>query len=239
MALTQTLEAGLKISNAPSDGKFLQYKDSTDKLTWAAATSVGGATGVDFNDGVEIRLGTSNDAVIDYDASNVLLLKTSTAGSNIRLDGKSYLDIYVDGVQKLLVSPTYGIQSAYDLTITGPDGSTGAKVVLSENNGLTDSKVTIQASNSTTENVQITLPTANPTSNGQTLTSTTAGVTSWADPAAGATGAGGDKIFWENGQTVTTDYTITNNYNAGTFGPVTINSGVTVTVGDGEYWTIM
>ena len=61
----------------------------------------------------------------------------------------------------------------------------------------------------------------------------------WTVAAAGATGGGTDKIFWENGQTVTTDYTITNNYNAGTFGPVTINSGVTVTVGDGEYWTII
>ena len=61
----------------------------------------------------------------------------------------------------------------------------------------------------------------------------------WTVAAAGATGAGGDKIFWENGQTVTTDYTITNNNNAGTWGPVTINNGVTVTIGDGEYWTIM
>ena len=61
----------------------------------------------------------------------------------------------------------------------------------------------------------------------------------WTVAAAGATGAGGDKIFWENGQTVTTDYTITNNHNAGTWGPVTINSSVTVTIGDGEYWTIM
>ena len=61
----------------------------------------------------------------------------------------------------------------------------------------------------------------------------------WGDAAAGATGAGSDKIFWENGQTVTQNYTITNNYNAGTFGPVTINSSVTVTVGDGETWTIV
>jgi len=61
----------------------------------------------------------------------------------------------------------------------------------------------------------------------------------WGDSAAGATGAGSDKIFWENGQTVTQNYTITNNYNAGTFGPVTINSSVTVTVGDGETWTIV
>ena len=61
----------------------------------------------------------------------------------------------------------------------------------------------------------------------------------WGDAVAGATGGGSDKIFWENGQTVTTDYTITNTMNAGKWGPVTINSGVTVTVGDGEYWTIM
>ena len=58
---------------------------------------------------------------------------------------------------------------------------------------------------------------------------------------AGATGgnSGANAVFWENEQTVTHDYTISNNKNAGTWGPVTINSGVTVTVGDGEYWTIM
>ena len=75
-------------------------------------------------------------------------------------------------------------------------------------------------------------------SNGQTLKSDGTDI-SWGDAAAGATGAGSDKIFWENGQTVTQNYTITNNYNAGTFGPVTINNGVTVTVGSGETWTIV
>ena len=62
---------------------------------------------------------------------------------------------------------------------------------------------------------------------------------SWGDAAAGATGAGSDKIFWENGQTVTGNYTITNNYNAMSAGPITINNGVVVTVGDGETWTIV
>ena len=74
--------------------------------------------------------------------------------------------------------------------------------------------------------------------NGQTIVSDGTDL-SWGDAAAGATGAGSDKIFWENGQTVTQNYTITNNYNAGTFGPVTINNSVTVTVGDGETWTIV
>ena len=75
-------------------------------------------------------------------------------------------------------------------------------------------------------------------SNGQTIVSDGTDL-SWGDAAAGATGAGSDKIFWENGQTITQNYTITNNYNAGTFGPVTINNSVTVTVGDGETWTIV
>lgn len=55
----------------------------------------------------------------------------------------------------------------------------------------------------------------------------------------GATGAGGDAVFWENGQTVTTDYTITNNSNAGSFGPITINNNITVTIGSGETWTVV
>ena len=56
---------------------------------------------------------------------------------------------------------------------------------------------------------------------------------------AGATGGGSDEIFYENGQTVTTNYTITNGKNAMSAGPITINSGVTVTVGAGETLTIV
>ena len=63
------------------------------------------------------------------------------------------------------------------------------------------------------------------------------------DVDAGATGAGGDKIFYENGQTVTTNYTIGDTFgaacNAMAAGPITINSGVTVTVNSGETLTIV
>lgn len=55
----------------------------------------------------------------------------------------------------------------------------------------------------------------------------------------GATGGGTDKAFYENDLTITTSYTITTNKNAGTFGPVTINSGATVTVPSGSVWTIV
>tara|TARA_B100001996_G_scaffold382724_1_gene375426 strand:- start:1956 stop:2243 length:288 start_codon:yes stop_codon:yes gene_type:complete len=85
------------------------------------------------------------------------------------------------------------------------------------------------------------LKVSNAGTNGQYLkkdSSATGGMT-WADVSAGATGGSTDRIFWENGTTVTADYTITNGQNAMSAGPITINSGVTVTVGDGETWTIV
>jgi hypothetical protein len=72
-----------------------------------------------------------------------------------------------------------------------------------------------------------------------TAKSSAAGGLTWAEATAGATGGGSDKVFWENSNTITTSYTISNNMNAGTFGPVTVNNGVTVTVGSGETWTVI
>ena len=63
--------------------------------------------------------------------------------------------------------------------------------------------------------------------------------TSWTSVGGGATGGGSNQIFWENDQNVTTNYTITNGKNAMSAGRITINSGITVTVGDGEVWTVV
>ena len=152
MALTEVNSQGIKdasitegdisISNAPSDGYYLQYKDSTDKLTWAAVSQY------------TTPLTTRGD-ILFRDASGDQRLAKGTDGQFLKIGANDPV---------------------------------------------------------------------------------------WADvPAGTPTGgnSGANKIFWENEQTVTHDYTITNARNAGTWGPVTINSGVTVTVGDGEYWTIM
>tara|TARA_R100000084_G_C4655609_1_gene152689 strand:- start:3721 stop:5547 length:1827 start_codon:yes stop_codon:yes gene_type:complete len=53
------------------------------------------------------------------------------------------------------------------------------------------------------------------------------------------TGGGDDQIFYENGQTISTDYTIPNNTNAGTFGEVTIANNVTVTIPNSGTWTVV
>ena len=61
----------------------------------------------------------------------------------------------------------------------------------------------------------------------------------WGSIGGGATGAGGDQVFYENELTVTTSYTLTTNRNAMSTGPITIDSGVTVTVPTGQRWVIL
>jgi hypothetical protein len=92
---------------------------------------------------------------------------------------------------------------------------------------------------------QIGIGGANYGTSGQVLTSAgNAAAPSWSDPAGGgATGGGTDKIFVENSLVVTTDYTIgdngTTNKSAHSVGPITINSGKTVTVPSGHRWVII
>jgi len=69
------------------------------------------------------------------------------------------------------------------------------------------------------------------------------GTTAWISlgyaAGAGATGGGTDAVFYENDQTVTTNYTLTASKNAMSAGPITINSGATVTVPSGASWVVV
>jgi len=63
--------------------------------------------------------------------------------------------------------------------------------------------------------------------------------TAWGSVGGGATGAGGDEVFVENGTTVTTSYTLTTGKNAVSVGAITINAGATVTVPSGARWVVL
>lgn len=65
------------------------------------------------------------------------------------------------------------------------------------------------------------------------------GATEWGSLGGGATGGGPDRVFMLNGQVVTTSYAIPSGQNALTAGPISINSGVTVTIPTGSVWTIV
>lgn len=63
--------------------------------------------------------------------------------------------------------------------------------------------------------------------------------TAWQLVGSGGGGAEGGGFLYENTQTLTSNYTITTGKNAGSFGPVSIATGVTLTVPTGSVWTVV
>jgi hypothetical protein len=61
----------------------------------------------------------------------------------------------------------------------------------------------------------------------------------WGQLGGGATGGGTDKVFVQNQMIVTTSYTLTTGYSAESVGPITINSGITVTIPSNQRWVIL
>ena len=116
--------------------------------------------------------------------------------------------------------------------------SDGITLQLQNNLRFADSDsshyIALKAPATVSSNVTLTLPATDTPVAGYALVSNGSGTLSW-----GVAGGASQGIFWENDQTVTSNYTITNGKNAGSFGPITIQSGVTVTVGAGETWTVV
>mgnify|MGYP003121210613 CR=1 FL=1 len=88
---TTTSNAAVQLTLPVDDGTANQYlkTDGSGTLSWATVSSVGGATGVDFNDNVVTRWGTGNDLEIYHDGTNSSL-KNSTGvlyarGSDVRI----------------------------------------------------------------------------------------------------------------------------------------------------------
>ena len=142
-----------------------------------------------------------------------------TVTGNIAVSGT------VDGVDLQTLNTAVSANTSKVTNATHSGEVTGSTSLTIANNVVDEANLKI--SNSPQDGYMLTAQSGN-----------TGGLT-WAPAAAGATGASNDEIFWENGTNVTADYTITNGKNAGSFGPIQINSGVTVTVGSGETWTVV
>ena len=131
---------------------------------------------------------------------------------------------------KTLTSPTIsgGTVSATQIDITAQ-----GDLRLQDTTG--GQYVALQAPGTVATSYTLTMPGDDGT-NEQFLQTNGSGVLTWA-AAGGATGGGTDTVFYENGQTVTTAYTLTANNNAVSAGPVSVQANVTLT-GTSE-WVIV
>jgi hypothetical protein len=81
-----------------------------------------------------------------------------------------------------------------------------------------------------------TLPSADGTT-GQALTTNGSGTLSWSTPSGSSNVTA--KGLWENAKTISANYSITSGNSAMSAGPITIASGVTVTVPSGSRWVVL
>ena len=130
------------------------------------------------------------------------------------------------------------VDGASDVVLIYDDSASGLRKIKANNlveaGSVSTSKLAALAPNPEgTYGGATSIPTIIVNSKGQvTSASTSAAI-------AGAVGGGTDKLFWENDQTMTTNYTLTANKNAMTAGPISINNGITLTIPTGATYTVV
>jgi len=196
-----------------------------------AATYDAGYVDVYLN-GVKLIAGTDFTAT---SGSSVVLATGAALNDTVDIVGYGTFNLLSTGINDLTDVNTSGITNGQVLAYNSTSTNFEPTTITSD---LVDDLSPQLGANLDLNNFNITgtgnIPAANltgtlPAIDGSSLTGISAG----------ATGGGSDEIFYENGQTITTDYTITNGKNAMSAGPITINTGVTVTVGTGENWTVV
>ena len=198
--------------------------------TYAAGTSTPIATYTDSGAGTA----NTNPIILDsYGQANIWLLDTVS----YKFVVKDATDVLLYTVDNITVpADLNSFASPPPIGSTTPN--TGAFTTLSA------TSLTLTGTTASKLNVGSTAQRPTPVTGMVRYNSTTAkfegyGASAWGALGGGATGGGADQIFIENGQTVTVDYSITSGNNAGTFGPISVATGVTVTVSTGSTWSIV
>jgi len=143
---------------------------------------------------------------------------------------------FKDGIAGQTISGISNVTVVATLTTTASHGlSTGDSVTVS---GATPSQYNGTFTITVLSDTQFAYTMgSNPGGNATIVGSYTYGA--WSQIGGGATGGGNDQVFVENTVVVTTSYSLPLGKNASSVGPITINSGQTVTIPSDQRWVIL
>ena len=208
----------------------------------------------------EVTVDTTNDTIRVHDGLTAGGFQSAklTGTQNITLNAQADLRFGdADSSNYVALQAPATVSSNVTFTLPAADGTSGQALVTDASGNLSFAAAGATISSDTATNTDFLLYFAATTSGALTAVKQDSGLiynpstgtltsaafagdgSALTGISAGATGGGSDEIFYENGQTVTTNYTISDGKNAMSAGPVTINTGVAVTVGTGETWTVV
>lgn len=239
--------------------KFV-LKDSTDALIWTVDNI---DLGINFSN-VIITGGTINGVTIGNITPGTAVFTDLTATGTVTFNGVTQMQIPAGPTADRTEQPVNGMirynsttglyegngsvagQTISTLQLTG---TVTAVLTTATPHGLSDGDyITVSGATPAAYNSSYNITYIDATSFSYTMASNPGGNATvvgtyvahlWSDIGGGATGGGTNQIFYENEQTVTTDYTITTGRNAMSAGPITIATGVTVAVPTGSTWIIV
>ena len=196
------------------------------------ALTVGGSAPVPFPK-YETQLIISVGGVVQEPGTGFTLSGTNIVFGSAPASGESFFGVILAAADYLNAGGTFpdGTTSVPSITFSD-DTDTG---IFRSGSGL----VSIAANG-----VKVaTFPTSAGSAD-QVLATNGSGVLSFVDQSGGgAVGGGNDKLFIENGTTMTTNYTLGTEFgatcNALSAGPITINAGVTLTIPSGSVYTVV
>jgi hypothetical protein len=239
--------------------KFI-LRDSTDALIWTVDNI---NLGINFSN-VIITGGTLNGVTIGNITPGTAVFTDLTATGTVTFNGVTQMQIPAGPTANRSTTPVDGMiryNSTTDRyegnnTVVGQtistlqlSGTVTAILTTTSPHGLsTGDYITVTGATPAAYNSSYNITYINSTSFSYTMASNPGGNATvvgtyvahlWSDIGGGATGGGTNQIFFENQQTVTADYTITTGRNAVSAGPITIDTGVSVSIPTGSYWVIV
>ena len=226
LALTTTTTAAFAVYAPPAEKTYIIYNASAYVATIYNSTVIGNTTAA----GTGVAIPAGKVMTVWSDGTNFAFQNTHIIGTvvgNVTGNLTGNVTGTADNVSGIVAIANGG---------TGSSTAATAKVALNIISGTTGSAITPAGTTAQRD--------GSPAAGYFRFNTSVAKFegytgTAWGSIGGGATGGGSDEIFVENGQNVTTNYTIPATKNAMSTGPITIDSGVTVTVSSGARYVVI
>jgi hypothetical protein len=215
--------------------------DISGNTTIGGNTTVGGTSTLNGNTAITGTLSVTQDATFSGTGEIVVPVGTTAQRSALPIAGMfrynsttGFYESYSTVAGKTISSITY-VTTTATLTTSTNHGLTSGNVVTITGASPSAYNGTFSITVTGTTTFTYTMAT-NPGANATVVGSYVSG--SWGQ-IGGVTGLVAGGVVYENGQTISSNYTMTTGSNGMSAGPITVATGVTVTIPTGSNWVIV